>query len=64
MQPPITQLEHSRELQRRLKALVPGNQYAEFCPEVVPAKGETVIVKNYASCFFGTSLASTLTLPT
>ena len=22
-----------------------------------PAKGETVIVKNYASCFFGTSLA-------
>jgi maleamate amidohydrolase len=44
-----------------LKALVPGNKYAEFCPEVVPAKGETVIVKNYASCFFGTSLAATLT---
>jgi maleamate amidohydrolase len=44
-----------------LKALVPGNQYAEFCPEVKPAKGETVIVKNYASCFFGTSLATTLT---
>lgn len=44
-----------------LKALVPGNQYAEFCPEVKPAKGETVIVKNYASCFFGTSLAATLT---
>jgi len=44
-----------------LKALVPGNQYAEFCAEVVPAKGETIIVKNYASCFFGTSLAATLT---
>jgi maleamate amidohydrolase len=44
-----------------LKSLVPGNKYAEFCPEVVPAKGETVIVKNYASCFFGTSLAATLT---
>lgn len=44
-----------------LKALVPGNPYAEFCPEVTPAIGETVIVKNYASCFFGTSLAATLT---
>jgi maleamate amidohydrolase len=44
-----------------LKALVPGNLYAEFCDEVVPPKGETVIVKNYASCFFGTSLAATLT---
>ncbi len=44
-----------------LKALVPGNKYAEFCPQVKPAKGETVIVKNYASCFFGTSLAATLT---
>lgn len=44
-----------------LKALVPGNRYAEFCPEVQPPPGETVIVKNYASCFFGTSLAATLT---
>ncbi|MCK6371811.1 MAG: isochorismatase family protein [Gammaproteobacteria bacterium] len=44
-----------------LKALVPGNKYAEFCPGVKPARGETVIVKNYASCFFGTSLAATLT---
>jgi len=44
-----------------LKSLVPGNKYAEFCPQVKPAKGETVIVKNYASCFFGTSLAATLT---
>lgn len=44
-----------------LKAMVPGSPYAEFCPEVRPGKGETVIVKNYASCFFGTSLAATLT---
>jgi maleamate amidohydrolase len=44
-----------------LKSLVPGNQFAEFCPEVKPARGETVIVKQYASCFFGTSLAATLT---
>ncbi len=44
-----------------LKALVPGNRYAEFCPGVEPRKGELVITKNYASAFFGTSLASTLT---
>lgn len=44
-----------------LKALVAGSPYTEFCPEVTPLEGETVIVKNYASCFFGTSLASTLT---
>lgn len=44
-----------------LKALVPGNKYAEFCKGVEPKKGELVIVKNYASCFFGTSLAATLT---
>ncbi len=44
-----------------LKSLVPGNKYAQFCKGVEPAKGELVIVKNYASCFFGTSLASTLT---
>jgi maleamate amidohydrolase len=44
-----------------LKSLVPGSKYAEFCPEVKPPRGETVIVKNYASCFFGTSLAATLT---
>jgi maleamate amidohydrolase len=44
-----------------LKDLVPGSKLAEFCKEVRPPKGETVIVKNYASCFFGTSLAATLT---
>ena len=44
-----------------LKSLVPGNKYAQFCKDVEPKKGELVIVKNYASCFFGTSLAATLT---
>ena len=44
-----------------LKSLVPGNKYAQFCKGVEPGKGELVIVKNYASVFFGTSLAATLT---
>lgn len=44
-----------------LKDLVEGNPYAEFCDPVRPAKGELLITKNYASCFFGTSLAATLT---
>ncbi len=44
-----------------LKSLVPGNKYAKFCKGVEPRKSELVIVKNYASCFFGTSLAATLT---
>jgi len=36
-------------------------QYAAFAAGVEPAAGETVITKQYASAFFGTSLASTLT---
>lgn len=44
-----------------LKSLVPGNKYAEFCKGVEPGKGELLITKNYASAFFGTSLAATLT---
>ncbi len=43
-----------------MKAMVEGNIFAEFCDEVEPAKGELVIVKQYASAFFGTSLASQL----
>ena len=43
-----------------LKDLVLGNPYAEFCPEVVPKEGEPVIIKQYASAFFGTSLVATL----
>ncbi|MEZ5565264.1 MAG: N-carbamoylsarcosine amidohydrolase [Gammaproteobacteria bacterium] len=44
-----------------LKSLVPGNKYAQFCKGMEPRKSELVIVKNYASAFFGTSLAATLT---
>ncbi len=43
-----------------LRDLVQGNPYAEFCEEVVPKPGEPVIVKQYASAFFGTSLIATL----
>lgn len=43
-----------------MKAMVEGNVLAEFCDGVVPDKGELVIIKQYASAFFGTSLASHL----
>jgi maleamate amidohydrolase len=43
-----------------MKAMVEGNVLAEFCDEVIPAQNELVIVKQYASAFFGTSLASHL----
>ena len=43
-----------------MKAMVEGNVLAEFCEGVEPAAGELVIVKQYASAFFGTSLASHL----
>ena len=36
-------------------------EYAAFATGAEPAAGETVITKQYASAFFGTSLASTLT---
>lgn len=44
-----------------LRAMVEGEPLAEFIPEVAPEPGELVLVKNYASAFFGTSLAATLT---
>jgi maleamate amidohydrolase len=44
-----------------LKGLVPGSKYAKFCRGMEPGKGELLITKNYASAFFGTSLAATLT---
>ena len=43
-----------------MRAMVAGNPYAEFCPEVAPREDELVMTKQYASAFFGTSLASTL----
>ncbi len=44
-----------------MRAMVDGNPDAEFCQPVTPAADELVITKQYASAFFGTSLASTLT---
>jgi len=38
-----------------------GNPMAEFDPRLAPAEGEVVVTKQYASAFFGTSLAATLT---
>ena len=35
--------------------------HAAFAAEVTPAAGETVVTKQYASAFFGTSVAATLT---
>lgn len=43
-----------------MRAMVPGNPLAEFCDEVQPLPAETVITKQYASAFFGTSLAPML----
>lgn len=43
-----------------MRAMVAGNPYAAFCPEVMPNEDELVMTKQYASAFFGTSLASTL----
>ncbi|WP_249975535.1 N-carbamoylsarcosine amidohydrolase [Vreelandella olivaria] len=43
-----------------MRAMVAGNPFAEFCPEVTPRQDELVITKQYASAFFGTSLATTL----
>lgn len=43
-----------------LQHLFGGGPLSEFMPEVAPLADELVIVKQYASSFFGTSLASTL----
>ncbi|MFS2159437.1 N-carbamoylsarcosine amidohydrolase [Pseudomonas sp. Pseusp122] len=40
--------------------MVEGNPLAAFCVEVLPQDNEVVISKQYASSFFGTSLASML----
>lgn len=44
-----------------LRRLVAGSPDGQIMPEVAPLPGEPVVVKQYASSFFGTSLASTLT---
>ncbi|MDF0731573.1 N-carbamoylsarcosine amidohydrolase [Pseudomonas entomophila] len=43
-----------------MKDMVEGNPLAAFCAAVAPRADETVISKQYASAFFGTSLASLL----
>ena len=43
-----------------LEHLFGGGPLSELMPEVAPAEGELVVTKQYASAFFGTSLASTL----
>ncbi|WP_326821056.1 isochorismatase family protein [Streptosporangium sp. NBC_01756] len=44
-----------------LRHLVGDGPLGALMPEVAPLPGELVIVKQYASAFFGTTLASTLT---
>lgn len=46
---------------RGLRHFVGDDPLGEAMPEVAPLPGEVVVVKQYASGFFGTSLASTLT---
>ncbi|VVO71862.1 N-carbamoylsarcosine amidohydrolase [Pseudomonas fluorescens] len=43
-----------------MKDMVEGNPLAAFCPQVLPQDDEVVISKQYASAFFGSSLASML----
>ncbi|KAA1423124.1 isochorismatase family protein [Mumia zhuanghuii] len=43
-----------------LQALVGGGPLSETVEEVAPITGEPVVVKQYASAFFGTTLSSTL----
>ncbi len=44
-----------------LRHFVPGSRLGQIMPPVAPADHEVVIVKQYASAFYGTSLAATLT---
>ncbi|EWM64942.1 MULTISPECIES: isochorismatase family protein [Micromonospora] len=43
-----------------LRVFEHGSAFADAPPSLAPAPGETVVTKQYASAFFGTSLASTL----
>lgn len=44
-----------------LRAMVEGEPLAEIVPELPPAENDVVLIKQYASAFFGTSLAPMLT---
>ncbi len=45
-----------------LRQLVAGEPLADIVPELPPAPDDVIVVKQYASAFFGTSLAATLTV--
>src|SRR5581483_12129769 len=42
------------------KTLLPGSRWVDVDPRLEPAPGETVLVKNFASCFASTTLADDL----
>ena len=44
-----------------LLTLEAGSRWVEIDPRIAPEEGEAVLVKNFASAFFGTPLASILT---
>lgn len=44
-----------------LKTMVEGEPLADIVPQLAPVESDIVIVKQYASAFFGTSLAAALT---
>jgi maleamate amidohydrolase len=44
-----------------LRTMIPGEPLAEIVPELSPTAQDVIIVKQYASAFFGTSLAALLT---
>ena len=44
-----------------LRCFIKDSPLANFAPGVEPQEGDTLVLKQYASAFFGTSLASTLT---
>lgn len=44
-----------------LKTMLEGEPLAEIVPQLTPIESDIIIVKQYASAFFGTSLAATLT---
>jgi len=44
-----------------LKTMVEGEPLAEIVPQLTPVDSDIIIIKQYASAFFGTSLAATLT---
>ena len=44
-----------------LRAMVEGEPLAEIVPELPPGADDIILVKQYASAFFGTHLAATLT---